>query len=372
MKRVGSRAMDFGYYQVGKEVFLNKVAALEHASKTHVVPTWHFNESIFDHHDWTVEPALSLEEIYKRRAEQLRAKYDYLVLFYSGGIDSHNILTTFIKNNIKLDAVVIYGTYEFDRDHSSNFNLELYNLAIPFAQQHKHLYDLKLFDISLLFDKYYHDDWIYESGVQLCPYEYVMGQIYREREINTWLEKGNTALIRGLDKPRVIFDQGQFHVGFLDVCVMQTPSGLLLDTNQISDHLELFYWSPDCPWLICKQAHIIKNYFKNHRPDLLHLLTHTKDFCYSTLTKYVVPLIYDVGVLPGQEPQYYNLGKTSSPVYHFKDQWFFSRPTGLSSQKTWQQGLEKIDALVDDRYKNSGALANGLSGLWSKWYCLGA
>ena len=45
--------------------------------------------------------------MYVERCNQLRDKYDYLVLHYSGGSDSHNILHTFLTNNIKLDEISI-------------------------------------------------------------------------------------------------------------------------------------------------------------------------------------------------------------------------------------------------------------------------
>lgn len=362
----------FGYYKVDENIFLNKVQALEYASKNNKTPTWHFNQDAFDQYNWQVEPTETIEEIYKQRALQLREKYDHLVLFYSGGIDSHNILTTFIKNNIKLDAVVIYGTFEFDKEKNSKFNLELYNAAIPFAKQYEHLYDLHLIDISSMYEKYYHADWIYESGVQLSPYEFLMGKIHHEKYINSWLQKDNCGLIRGLDKPRVIFHENKYYVSFLDICVMQTPTAMLSENNPVDNHTELFYWSAECPWLIAKQAHIVKNYFKNQRPDLREMLTHTSKFSYSTLTKYIVPLIYDVGVLPGTDPKYYSLGKTTSLVYHMKDEWFY-KPNNLelNSQKLWKQGIDKIDRIVDDRFKNQNSLSIGLSGFWSNWYCLG-
>jgi hypothetical protein len=363
----------FGYYKVEDQKFFNKVQALELASLKDVYPTWHFNDNTFSQYNWQLEPSLSLEEYYAQRARQLREKYDHLVLFYSGGIDSHNILTTFIKNNIKLDAVLIYGTFSLDRDQTNRFNLELYNVAIPFAQRHADKYDLKLLDISTYFDQYYHADWIYESGVQLAPYEYVMGHLYKDAYLQTWLNRGHTGFIRGIDKPRVIYHENQFYIGFLDCSMMQNPSIMLDNKHLSSDHIELFYWSPDAPWLIAKQAHIIKNYFNNVCPDLKHLLTHTNKFDYSTIEKYIVPLIYDVGISPGVKPKYYSLGKgNQGPVFHHKDSWFHSSEIELPSQKIWHQGIQHLEHSISSKFKNLSSIQNGLSGIWSKWYNLGS
>jgi hypothetical protein len=43
---------------------------------------------------------IPLKTLYKERAQQLRDNYDELILYYSGGSDSHNILHTFLQNNI--------------------------------------------------------------------------------------------------------------------------------------------------------------------------------------------------------------------------------------------------------------------------------
>lgn len=356
-----------GYYTVGDQAFVSKIEALEYATKTNVHPNWHFNEQSFDHYDWTKEPEQSVDELYRRRAQQLREQYDNLILYYSGGIDSHNVLTTFIKNNIKLDSVIIYGTFGFDRDRCSRFNLELYNVAIPFAQQHQDLYDLQLLDISPYYEKYYHSDWLYESGVQLSPHEFLMAHLPKDPAIQKYLEKGNTAVIRGLDKPRVIFNDNRYQLGFLDSAIMQLTSA------DDRSNIELFYWSPDCPWLVCKQAHIIKNYCKNINPSVKPLFTHTEHFVYSTMEQYVSPLIYDVGYLPGQAPTYYSLGKGGGigPVLHHKDNWFHSTDIELNSQKFWHQGIAHADTVIDPKYKKNGNIKNGLVGLWSKWYDLG-
>jgi hypothetical protein len=361
----------YGFYEVDGKIYKNKVLALEAAGKTEYVwPKFNFNEAAFSNFDWTVEPPFSLEEAYKLRAEQLREKYDYLVLYYSGGVDSHNILTTFIKNNIKIDSVVVYGTYDFDKSKSSRFNLELYNAAIPFAKKYEHLYDLKLIDISHSFDKYYNDDWIYQGGVQLAPYEYIMAYTTMDPYFQDLFSKGSVGIIRGVDKPRVFFHENSWYVGFLDHGVTQSPTVLTEGERMTYESLEYFYWTPDAPWIISKQAHIIKNYFENIAPHLKHLMTHTADFTYDTLERYVVPLIYDVGTTPGNKAVYYTLGKggDSGPVFHHKDGWFHSSNIELKSQKIWHNGIQQVDRMLDSKYKNGGSIQNGMVGVWSKWY----
>ena len=64
-----------------------------------------FHDNHFSKFDWTKEPTESLQELYKQRAIQLRDKYKYLIVGYSGGSDSHQILQTFLDNDIFIDEV---------------------------------------------------------------------------------------------------------------------------------------------------------------------------------------------------------------------------------------------------------------------------
>jgi hypothetical protein len=92
----------FGYYTIGNLKTYSKIEAIELHTKTGTHPQWHFNDEIFSMHDWRVEPTASLEELYAIRARQIRDKYDYIVLFFSGGADSENMLRTFLRNDCLL------------------------------------------------------------------------------------------------------------------------------------------------------------------------------------------------------------------------------------------------------------------------------
>jgi hypothetical protein len=84
-----------GYYQVGNQCFTNKYMALNHSSQS---DNFHFdfNNDVFSNCNWSQEPSDDLYEIYRKRAQQLRDRYDNLVLYFSGGVDSTVILMTFL------------------------------------------------------------------------------------------------------------------------------------------------------------------------------------------------------------------------------------------------------------------------------------
>lgn len=102
-----------GYYKFGNKIYLSRQDMLDDAmlllSKNYSLPLMQFifNEEVFDKIDWTIEPSFSLKELYTQRAQQLRDDYDYLILSYSGGSDSHEILGTFLENNIFIDEIQV-------------------------------------------------------------------------------------------------------------------------------------------------------------------------------------------------------------------------------------------------------------------------
>ena len=122
-----------GYYLVGWKKFHNKTLALLESKKTGYDLVWVFNNDVYGKIDWTIPIHDSLENLYKKRAQQLRDQYDYLVLYFSGGADSLNILHSFINNNIFLDEIVMQvpepAMSTFNEEDKSNKNLYLGRFA---------------------------------------------------------------------------------------------------------------------------------------------------------------------------------------------------------------------------------------------------
>ena len=95
-----------GYYTVGQEKIHHKPIALMRATETNQFPEWHFNRTQLDAQVWDVEPSASLQELYRIRAQQIRDKYDYIRLEFSGGADSTVVLYSFLNNGIFVDEIV--------------------------------------------------------------------------------------------------------------------------------------------------------------------------------------------------------------------------------------------------------------------------
>jgi hypothetical protein len=63
-----------GFYTVGADKYYIKPQALIAATKLNQFPEWNFNKNVFDQFDWSIEPEISVKELYRIRAQQLRDK----------------------------------------------------------------------------------------------------------------------------------------------------------------------------------------------------------------------------------------------------------------------------------------------------------
>jgi hypothetical protein len=131
------------YYVVGKRIHpRSEEALLDHAKTgdeyTFYPGTDFTNNPLL----WQKEPIESIQEIKVARARQIREKYGYLVLFWSGGTDSHTILKTFVENGIKLDRIV----YSLNGKWSSIRHTEFRDILRPGLKEylHRHNYEVEI------------------------------------------------------------------------------------------------------------------------------------------------------------------------------------------------------------------------------------
>jgi hypothetical protein len=122
-----------GYYLVNGIKTFSKFEAWQLSGNDISKIEFIFNDDVYSTHDWSKEPEEDIYELYRRRAHQLRKDYDYIVLIYSGGIDSHTILETFLQNNLRVDEICTFSNNDVQAK-TEKFNQEVYNAAIPFVE----------------------------------------------------------------------------------------------------------------------------------------------------------------------------------------------------------------------------------------------
>ena len=75
---------------------------------------FYYHDKEFSKIDWNYEPPQSLQDLYRIKAEKIRQDYGYVILAYSGGMDSSQVLETFYYNNIHIDEILMVGAFSQD------------------------------------------------------------------------------------------------------------------------------------------------------------------------------------------------------------------------------------------------------------------
>jgi hypothetical protein len=268
----------FGHYTVGTHQVFSKVEALELSARLNQAVQYHYNDEVFSQCDWVTEPPLTLADYYRQRAAQLRRQYDYLVIFYSGGADSHNMLESFVSAGVFPDEIVSFHSYGADADRASSFNREVFETAVPYVERLRQTGRLpasvphRLIDMSTVIQQFGQDiDWrefeyYFSSSVSI-------NNVARSRlrhYVQDWrsrIDAGITVgLVWGHDKPRIMHINGQFCLQFMDL--FDNCASVFNQQYVTAGYFdEMFYSTPDMPELVVKQAHTIKNFLQTAPAD---------------------------------------------------------------------------------------------------------
>jgi hypothetical protein len=374
----------FGFYQVGSLSTASKIEAIELHHKTGIHPTWNFNDEVFGTVDWTQEPSESLWELYRQRAQQLREKYDYLVLFFSGGADSTNILDSFVKNGIHLDEIVCYHMLKGSQSKLAPGEAEIFNVALPVAravcQQNPNI-KLREVDITETVVDFYRNkrnkfDMIYQKNDLWTPNHLGLANI--KEQIVDWKHlidsDKKVGMVHGIDKPRVFFENDRYYLKFLDVLVANSIDTMVINNKNNWEHHELFYWTPDMPKIVIKQAHVIRKFLQTANQNTAGLVTYRTLYQGKTINDQQYWLTADALhqlIYPTWDINTFSLGKHALPIASPRDNWFFTKSEFSKEFEIYKLSVDAIKSIAQEPWLNDiNNTARGLKGMWSKSYFL--
>lgn len=251
------------FYSVNGNIFYNKNLAIIEANGDLSKIKLHFDENKWDSVDWQKEPVESWQQLCTERALELRQKYDYLALWYSGGYDSHTILLTFIKNNILLDELTILERNNAYIDTGNLFAQQTAKLVKEkyYPNLKINIIDYNINDTLNLYKKW-GSDWIYKSVGSTTRFSktsrcYLFDYNHVLKNINKKHTRGD---ILGHEKCKVYLYDNQWFTFFTD----SNLGDFNLDTT------EDFFYSPS---LYKKQVFNTINWFET-LPDFNSELVH--------------------------------------------------------------------------------------------------
>lgn len=271
--------LQLGYYMVGNTIHHSKTTALIDGTAKNIHPEWRFNNEIFDGFDWSIDPQESLSELYLQRCQQLREKYDYLMLMYSAGSDSQLILDTFLKNGLRIDEIITIHPYSLEKVIPANYNdyADPLNIMAEWDLNMRPKLDwisknypeikITIYDWAVNIDKVkIKDDYVMDRNHNISAF---FEQRYDWTTIPSVVDKlakhDRVGVIIGVDKPRVCFHQGAYRLYFLDLLTSSIGPQVLASKKKHECKTEFFYWSPECCKLIAKQAHALVKYFESNK-----------------------------------------------------------------------------------------------------------
>jgi hypothetical protein len=366
----------FGFYQVGKFKTYSKVEAIELSNATAIPVHWNFNDEEFGLYDWTVEPAESLKELYQRRARQIRERYDYVVLWWSGGADSYTMLRAFVDQGLFVDELATFHNFGGDGSWDTYLNSEVKRVAIPMAEKIlesspntkfrlvDHIdYQPDLFTID---DNKF--DFLYKANAVFSPNQLARRYIREKNKdyLDLFAQGKRVCFVWGMDKPRINLEKDKrYAIRFVDI-VDNSVSPVTQSLNRDWEHDEFFFWSPDAKDLLCKQGHVIMRYLKNipledfnsrwltRKGNSLGNATVngktwylTNDGCHR--------LVYE-----DWHPDTYSSGKDDFLLmWSPRDEWFL-KDKQAEHTRIYTAGLEKLADLVGNDWIKLGGITKGL------------
>lgn len=262
-----------GHWEVGERKFINKYEALLFATEQNLPVYYKFFNNVWETFDRSQLGKYSLKEVYKQRAQQLRDQYDYLILYFSGGADSYNVLRSFIDNGIKLDEVCVKWCND---TLTANNVIYKPNTEIKSARNYLSEWD---YAIKPVLEEIANTnpeikieivDWFKDRSLIGAEDIFKVVNHWHDVEVPSlavWspseaklVDQGKkVGSIYGIDKPQVYFEEdGSAHMFFLDsATTMGTPNPCNVYGT------EYFYWSPSFPLITFETASAAATAFRN-------------------------------------------------------------------------------------------------------------
>jgi hypothetical protein len=350
------------------------------ATKSLHFPIWNFNNEIFGGLDWEVEPEINLKELYRQRAQQLRDQYDWIRIEASGGGDSTTAIYSFLRNGIHLDEIVFRYPKKGEQGVTDDpFNTRAENALSEFQFAAKPLLEwvkthfpkvkITIHDYSeYILDLDLDESWVlkgkdYFQLAHVLKHDATSFDEHRKQADNG----KRICVLYGIDKPKMCIKDNGWYAYFMD---LQANHSNVINNDYDNITNEYFYWTPDMPDIVRKQAHIIRTWFSLPQNKHMQFLARWPNYSVDQRTTFeaiVKPLIY-----PDYDFATFQTSKPSNSFYNEMDYWFRANFANTEAFKVQQAGQEFLVKNIDPKWFNRQLdRPVGFVGFLSPFYYLG-
>ena len=347
-----------GYYSCNGIEFESKIRAAIYSEAVKKSVVWHFNEDYFTKFPWHIEPEQSLSQLYDLRSKQIREEYDYVVICYSGGSDSNNIVESFIRQGLHIDEIVSNWPLDMsekflstDPNEKSSWNI-MGEFRLHTADRLNYIKakcpntKIRMFDTSDLLVKSFlqaeDKDWVLDKKEVLNPAGSTHFNYTHFTDIRRQFDKDKKiAMVVGVDKPRCQIIDNNFYIYFVDK---------VANIVNVSDHLKeypnatpvYYYWDTDSAILLAKQAHTILNWLVAN--PQYQKFWRTRDF--KVIREVHEPLLKSVLYSDTWNMNWYQATKPSKDWYSELDIWFQQGYKDTKEYQIWKAGIDYISKKI--------------------------
>jgi hypothetical protein len=343
----------YGYWAVDNLKFDYKFDALRAATLSNGNVSFVFHDHVWDNFDRTQLGKQSINSLYRERAQQLRDTYDYLILYYSGGSDSHTILRTFLDNNIKIDELCIKWPKPFRdgrlyvvnsqdtsaRNYWSEWDYCVKPVLDILKSTHPEIYiniidyaeDFDTIKMESVFKKSFH---VRSGGCM----------IYTSSHSNT--ERKSIGHIYGVDKPILSLKNDTFRMHFSDIGI-----SVISKLHDDDTDTECFFWSADMPILAYEMAYQTAEYYIKHESARKYLWGQNNEIPDTVAKRYqadvAIRMIYETWDYRFQSDK-----PTFRPGVHNSEKffWFAELPEFCHLQREYTSILNDQLSAIDSRF----------------------
>ena len=335
----------YGVWIVNGQYFYRKRDALLYASKNGCPEVkWEYHDKVWDSFNRDLLGKISLRTLYKERAQQLRDKYDYLILAYSGGSDSHNVLMSFLENNIKIDQIFVCMPFKHinSSEHNPNTldktpeNLQSeWDFCVKPTLEYlaKNHPDIKIECsdwMDIFTPEFFKEDTYEKTAWTGTAAQMARFLKYSDMGIQE-VDKGRkVATVWGFEKPFIGIDDtnGRVYMFFND-------QAMTLTTNSVGA-FEPFYWTPDMPEVAFEMAYQQLLYFKANPVMQRFLFRKKSRFNHRLLLEVHREIIWDTCYSHSWDKTKFQTGKTQQLNRTDRDHFIFKNKDFNRTLQAWQ------------------------------------